>query len=82
VRERRLIEKDLVGLADLPIGDITAPALLAAPAVLIGIRPKILPGALEQQAKHFASVTDPALIGDPLCALWGAQTPSTEFFRS
>lgn len=30
VRERRLIEKDLAGLADLPIGDITAPVLLAA----------------------------------------------------
>jgi len=30
VRERRLIEKDLAGLADLPIGAITAPVLLAA----------------------------------------------------
>lgn len=44
VRARRLIEKGLAGLADLPIGDITAPALLTAPAVLIVIRPKILPG--------------------------------------
>ncbi|HEL3840436.1 TPA: integrase arm-type DNA-binding domain-containing protein [Stenotrophomonas maltophilia] len=30
VRERRLIQKDLAALADMPVGDITAPILLAA----------------------------------------------------
>ncbi|WP_447906930.1 tyrosine-type recombinase/integrase [Stenotrophomonas geniculata] len=103
VRERRLIEKDLAGLADLPIGDITAPLLLAALRKLeqrgvvetahrarahagrvfryaiatgrVDRNPaQDLTGALEQpQTKHFASVTDPAVIGGLLRALWGYQ---------
>lgn len=101
VRERRLVEKDLAGLGNLPVGDITAPTLLAAlrkleqrGAVEAAHRARAQAGrifryaiatgradinpaqdltmALEQpQTKHFASVTDPAVIGDLLRALWG-----------
>lgn len=99
-REKRLIEKDLAVLADLPIVDVTAPVLLAALrkleqrgvletahrarshagrifryAIATGRADRNpaqdLAGALEQpQAKHFASVTDPAEIGDLLAAMW------------
>ncbi len=99
-RERRLIEKDLGGISDLPVADITAPVLLAALrkiekrgvvesahrarslsgrvfryAIATG-RTSYNPasdlvGALEQpKTRHFASVTDPAKIGDLLRALY------------
>ncbi|RZZ86075.1 tyrosine-type recombinase/integrase [Pseudoxanthomonas winnipegensis] len=103
LRERRLIEKDLAGLADLPIGDVSAPILLAALrkleqrgvvetahrarahagrifryAIATGRADRNpaqdLTGALEQpKTKHFASVTEPAAIGELLRALWGYQ---------
>jgi integrase len=99
-RERRLIEKDLAAITDLPVADITAPVLLAALrkiekrgivetahrarslsgrvfryAIATGRTANNpandLVGALEQpQTRHFASVTDPAKIGDLLRALY------------
>lgn len=99
-RERRLIEKDLGGISDLPVADITAPVLLAAlrkiekrGVVETAHRARSLSGrvfryaiatgrtsynpasdlvgALEQpKTRHFASVTDPAKIGDLLRALY------------
>ena len=99
-RERRLIDKDLAPIADLPVSEVTAPVLLAALrkiekrgvletahrarslagrvfryAIATGRTttnpaPDLI-GALEQpQTRHFASVTDPALIGDLLRALY------------
>lgn len=106
LRERRLIEKDLAGLADLPIGDVSAPILLAALrkleqrgvvetahrarahagrifryAIATGRADRNpaqdLTGALEQpKTKHFASVTEPAAIGELLRALWGGNPPA------
>jgi len=103
VRERRLIQKDLAALADMPIVDITAPILMGALrkleqrgvvetahrarahagrifryAIATGRADRNpaqdLAGALEQsRTKHFASLTDPAAIGDLLLALWGYQ---------
>lgn len=103
LRERRLIEKDLSSLADLPVATITAPILLAALrkleqrgvvetahrarahagrifryAIATGRADRNpaqdLTGALEQpQTKHFASVTDPAVIAPLLRALWDYQ---------
>lgn len=102
-REKRLIEKDLAGIAGLPITLITAPMLLkelrklenrgvvetahrARGHVGLVFRYAIatgratynpapdLAGALEQpQKRHFASVTEPAKIGDLLRALYGYQ---------
>jgi len=98
-RERRLIEKDLSALADMPITSVTAPILLAALrkleqrgvvetahrarshagrvfryAVATGRAESNpaddLAGALEQpKTKHFASLTDPALIAPLLRAI-------------
>jgi len=99
-RERRLIEKDLAAIADLPVADIAAPVLLGALrkiekrgiletahrarslsgrvfryAIATGrtaYNPATdLVGALEQpQTRHFASVTEPAKIGELLRALY------------
>lgn len=98
-RERRLIGRDLAGIGDLPVADVTAPALLTCLrkteqrgvvetahrartlagqvfryAIATGRasrNPAVdLVGALEQpQTRHFASVTDPARIGELLRAL-------------
>lgn len=95
-RERRLIEKDLAGIGNLPVAGVTAPALLAALrkleqrgvvetahraralagqvfryAIATGRaqrNPAVdLAGALEQpKVKHFASITDPAKVGELL----------------
>lgn len=98
-RERRLIDKDLAGIKNTPVADVSAPALLAALrkleakgtvetahrarsfaglvfkyAIATG-RTKTNPaadltGALQQpQKQHFASVTDPARVGDLLRAI-------------
>nr|WP_308679915.1 integrase arm-type DNA-binding domain-containing protein [Xanthomonas arboricola] len=102
-RERRLIEKDLAFIADMPITDVSAPILLAALrkleqrgvvetahrarshagrvfryAIATGRAQRNpaedLVGALEQpQTKHFASLTEPARIGELLRALWAYQ---------
>ncbi|MBS0217732.1 MAG: integrase arm-type DNA-binding domain-containing protein [Proteobacteria bacterium] len=102
-REKRMIEKDLAGIAALPITVITAPVLLGELRKLerrgvvetahrarghagLVFRYAIatgrasynpapdLAGALEQpQKQHFASVTEPARIGDLLRALYGYQ---------
>lgn len=98
-RERRLAERDLAGIAGLPVADVTAPALLACLrkteqrgvvetahrarafagqvfryAIATGRAMRNpasdLAGALEQpQVRHFASLTDPARIGELLRAL-------------
>lgn len=95
-RERRLIEKDLAGIGNLPVAGVTAPALLAALrkleqrgvvetahrarslagqvfryAIATGRAQRNpaadLAGALEQpKVKHFASITDPAKVGELL----------------
>lgn len=100
-RERRLIEKDLGSICDLPIADLTAPVMLAALRKLEGrgvvetahrarslcsrvfryaiatgratVNPaESLVGALVQpRTKHFASMTDPARIGDLLRDIHG-----------
>lgn len=98
-RERRLIDKDLVGIKNTPIADVSAPALLAALrkienkgtvetahrarsfaglvfkyAIATG-RTRTNPaadlaGALQQpQKQHFASVTEPAKVGELLQAI-------------
>jgi len=102
-RERRLIDKDLAGIKNLPITEVTAPLLLAALrkleakgtietahrarsfaglvfkyAIATG-RTKQNPaadlvGALQQpQKKHFASVTDPKMVGGLLRAIHAYQ---------
>ncbi len=109
-RERRLIDKDLASVRDLPIVDVTAPLLLDALrklekrgivetahrarahagrvfryAIATGraeSNPAAdLAGALEQpKTVHFASVTDPAMIGSLLRALYaykGSQVTTT-----
>jgi integrase len=102
-RERRLIEKGLAGIGDIPIAEVTAPILLASLrklekrgvvetahrarslagrvfryAIATGRAQRNpaddLTGALEQpQTKHFASVTDPEMIGELLRALYTYQ---------
>ncbi|WP_111265314.1 tyrosine-type recombinase/integrase [Marilutibacter maris] len=100
-RERRLVQKNLAGIVDLPITAITAPVLLSELrklerrgvvetahrarghaglvfryAIATG-RAKTNPaadlvGALQStQTMHFASVTDPARIGELLRAIHG-----------
>ena len=98
-RTRRLIEKDLSGIASLPLAEVTAPVLLATLRKLEqrgivetahrarGLAGQVfryaiatgraernpavdLHGALEQpQSKHFASITEPARIGELLRAI-------------
>ncbi len=102
-RERRLIDQDLAGIKNIPVDDVSAPALLAALrkleakgtvetahrarsfaglvfkyAIATG-RTKRNPaadlvGALQQpQKKHFASLTEPARVGELLRAIHAYQ---------
>lgn len=102
-RERRLIDKDLAGIKNIPVTEVSAPALLSAlrkleakgtvetahrarsfaglvfKYAIATARTKHNPaadltGALQQpQKKHFASVTEPARVGDLLRAIHAYQ---------